>query len=120
MSRIKFNAEPPFDVVRRDTLSLRSVVRYDRDAKRPTTPILVGKYIVARRPLTDSVHTLYMILDGTEIAGSQISYPTEDDCATAIKRLRDSKRSLEAKAAAVIARAKKPRKARALTIRETV
>ncbi|MBR7893184.1 beta-hexosaminidase [Burkholderia multivorans] len=119
MSRIKFTAEPPFDVVRRDTLSLRSVVRYDRDAKRPTTPILVGKYIVARRPLADSVHTLYMILDGAEIAGTQISYPTEDDCATAIKRLRDTKRSLEAEAAAVIARAKKPRKARALTIRET-
>ncbi|CAB5281471.1 hypothetical protein IST455A_00836 [Burkholderia multivorans] len=118
MSRIKFNAEPPFDVVRRDTLSLRSVVRYDRDAKRPTTPILVGKYIVARRPLADSVHTLYMILDGTEIAGTQISYPSEDDCASAIKRLRDTKRALEAAAAAVITRAKKPRKPRALTIRE--
>ncbi|MDN7640370.1 beta-hexosaminidase [Burkholderia cenocepacia] len=118
MSRIKFNAEPPFDVVRRDTLSLRRVVRYDRDAKRPTTPILVGKYIVARRPLADSVHTLYMILDGTEIAGTQISYPSEDDCASAVKRLHDAKRALEAEAAAVITRAKKPRKSRALTIRE--
>ncbi|MCO8644050.1 beta-hexosaminidase [Burkholderia multivorans] len=120
MSRIKVPTHPTFDVGRRDTLSLRSVVRYDRNAKRPTTPILVGKYVVARRPLADSVHTLYMILDGAEIAGTQISYPTEDDCATAIKWLRDSKRSLEAEAAAVIARAKKPRKARALTIRETV
>ncbi|MDN7759676.1 beta-hexosaminidase [Burkholderia multivorans] len=119
MSRIKVHTHPILDVGRRDTLSLRSVVRYDRNTKRPTTPILVGKYIVARRPLADSVHTLYMILDGAEIAGTQISYPTEADCATAIKRLRDAKHSLEAEAAAVVARAKKPRKARALTIRET-
>ncbi|KVD31036.1 hypothetical protein [Burkholderia ubonensis] len=114
MPRIKVNAKPLFDVERRDTLSLRTVVRYDRNAKRPTTPILVGKYVVARRPLPDSLHTLYMILDGAEIAGTQISIPSEADCATAIKRLRDAKRAAGVAAgvaaSAAIAKAKKPRK----------
>ncbi|KVQ68073.1 beta-hexosaminidase [Burkholderia territorii] len=118
MPRTKARIIPTFDVERRDTLSLRTVVRYDPDAKLPTTPILIGKYVVGRRPLPDGLYTEYLILDGNEIAAKQISIPSEDDCATAIKRLRDTKRALEAEAAAVIARAKKPRRSRALTIRE--
>ncbi|KVN27945.1 beta-hexosaminidase [Burkholderia pyrrocinia] len=118
MPRIKVKAEPLFDVERRDTLSLRTVVRYDRNAKRPTTPILIGKYVVARRPLSDSLHTLYMILDGAEIASTQISIPSEADCATAINRLRDTKRAAGVAACDAIAKAKKPRKPRAFTIRE--
>ncbi|RKT99803.1 beta-hexosaminidase [Burkholderia sp. Nafp2/4-1b] len=101
------------DVARRDTLSLRTVARYDRNVRRPTTPILVGKYIVNRRPLADSVHTLYMILDGAEIAGTQISIPDEWDCANAIKRLRDAKRAAATAASNAINKAKKPRKAAA-------
>ncbi|KVN35584.1 beta-hexosaminidase [Burkholderia pyrrocinia] len=118
MPRIKAKAEPLFDVERRDTLSLRTIVRYDRNAKRPTTPILIGKYVVARRPLSDSLYTLYMILDGAEIAGRQISIPSEADCATAINRLRDAKRAAGIAASDAIAKAKKQRKPRAFTVRE--
>ncbi|WP_244122228.1 beta-hexosaminidase [Burkholderia latens] len=118
MPRIKVKAEPLFDVERRDTLSLRTVFRYDPDAKLPTTPILVGKHVVGRRPLPDGLYTEYLILDGNEIAAKQISIPSEGDCETAIKRLRDAKRTLEAATTDVIARAKKPRRPRALTIRE--
>ncbi|MCA8076028.1 beta-hexosaminidase [Burkholderia cepacia] len=107
MPRIKARTLPVVDVERRDTLSLRSVTRYDRNAKRPTTPILIGKYVVGRRPLADSVHTLYMILDGAEIAGTQISIPSEGDCACAIKRLRDAKRAAGIEASKAIKKAKK-------------
>ncbi|KVL50802.1 beta-hexosaminidase [Burkholderia cepacia] len=107
MPRIKARTLPLVDVERRDTLSLRSVARYDRNAKRPTTPILVGKYVVGRRPLADSLHTLYMILDGAEIAGTQISIPSEGDCASAIKRLRDAKRAAGIEASKAIKKAKK-------------
>lgn len=107
MPRIKARTLPLVDVERRDTLSLRSVTRYDRNAKRPTTPILIGKYVVGRRPLADSLHTLYMILDGAEIAGTQISIPSEGDCASAIKRLRDAKRAAGIEASKAIKKAKK-------------
>ncbi|RKT99027.1 beta-hexosaminidase [Burkholderia sp. Nafp2/4-1b] len=118
MPRIKVKAEPLFDVERRDTISLRTVVRYDPDAKLPTTPILVGKYVVGRRPLPDGVYTEYLILDGNEIADKQISIPSEGDCAAAIKRLRNAKRASETATADIIARVKKPRKSRARTMRE--
>ncbi|WGS40376.1 beta-hexosaminidase [Burkholderia sp. JSH-S8] len=111
-------ALPIVDAPRRDTLVLRTIVRHDPNAKRPTTPILIGKYVVARRPLSDSLHTLYMILDGAEIAGTQISIPSEADCATAINRLRDTKRAAGAATSNAIAKAKKPRKPRAFAIRE--
>ncbi|KWK54029.1 beta-hexosaminidase [Burkholderia stagnalis] len=115
MPRIKVKAEPLFDVERRDTLALRTIVRYDPKGERPTTPILIGKYVVARRPLTDSLHTEYLILDGSEIAHKQISIPSEADCATAINRLRSTKRAAGVAASDAIAKAKKPR---AFTIRE--
>ncbi|WDR90605.1 beta-hexosaminidase [Burkholderia ambifaria] len=118
MPRIKARTLPLVDVERRDTLSLRTIARYDRNAKRPTTPILVGKYVVGRRPLADSLHTLYMILDGTEIAGTQISMPSEGDCASAVKRLRDAKRAAGIEASNAIHKAKKPGKARIAATRE--
>ncbi len=109
-----------FDADRRDTLSLRSVVRYDRNAKRPSTPILVGKYVVGRRPITDSLHTLYLILDEGDIAGTQISIPSEDDCAQAVKRLRDKKRTAAKTASMTIRKAKKRGNGQRQTARETV
>ncbi|MDN7910104.1 MULTISPECIES: beta-hexosaminidase [Burkholderia cepacia complex] len=112
MPRIKARTLPLIDVERRDTLSLRTITRYDRSARRPSTPILVGKYIVGRRPLADSVHTEYLILDGTEIAHKQISIPSEGDCATAIKRLRDAKRAAGVEASNAIHKAKKRDKTR--------
>ncbi|TKC83856.1 beta-hexosaminidase [Trinickia terrae] len=102
----------------RHTLHLRTIIRYDRDARRPITPVIVGKHTVARRPLANSVHTLYLIFDGAEIAGAQISYPSEADCADAIKRLHNAKNAAEAAATKAIVNAKKPRQRRALTIRE--
>ncbi|WP_240975787.1 hypothetical protein [Paraburkholderia aromaticivorans] len=76
---------------------------------------MVGKYVVARRPLANSVHTLYMILDGTDVVGTSISYPTEDDCAAAVKRNR--RKHAETLADRTIARAK-TRKPRAMRVKE--
>ncbi|AXF22307.1 beta-hexosaminidase [Burkholderia pyrrocinia] len=118
MPRFKVKPLPLVDLERRDTLSLRTIVHYDPNARRPSTPILVGKYVVGRRPLPDSVHTLYMILDGAEIAHSQISIPSEGDCASAIKRLRDAKRAAGLAASKAINKAKKPSKARSQTAEE--
>ncbi|MCA8214225.1 beta-hexosaminidase [Burkholderia cepacia] len=120
MPRINARTLPLVDVERRDTLSLRTITRYDRNARRPSTPILVGKYIVGRRPLAGSVHTEYLILDGTEIAHIQISIPSEGDCATAIKRLRDAKREAGVEASQVIDKAKKRGKTRPAATQEVV
>ena len=118
MPRIKARTLPLVDVERRDTLTLRTVARYDRNVQRPSTPILVGKYVVGRRPLADSLHTLYMILDGAEIAGTQISIPDEGNCADAIKRLRDAKRAAGIEASTAIDKAKKRGKTRTAATRE--
>ncbi|WP_049098131.1 hypothetical protein, partial [Burkholderia cepacia] len=113
MPRIKSPTFPLVDIERRDTLSIRTITRYDRNARRPSTPILVGKYIVGRRPMADSVHTEYLILDGTEIAHKQISIPSEGDCADAIKRLRDAKRAAGIAASNAFDKAKNAGKPRA-------
>ncbi|KVA34430.1 beta-hexosaminidase [Burkholderia cepacia] len=113
MPQINARTLPIVDVERRDTLSLRTITRYDRNARRPSTPILIGKYVVGRRPLADSVHTEYSILDGAEIAGKQISIPSEDDCADAIKRLRDAKRAAGVAVSNAIDKAKNAGKPRA-------
>ncbi|KVF73404.1 hypothetical protein [Burkholderia vietnamiensis] len=118
MPRTKARTLPVVDVERRDTLSLRTITRYDRNARRPSTPILVGKYVVGRRPLADSVHTEYLILDGIEVAHKQISIPSEGDCATAIKRLRDAKRAAGMAASNALDKAKKAGKARTDAARE--
>jgi hypothetical protein len=76
---------PHAEIARRDTISLRTTVKYDPMAPRPTTPILVGKFVVARKPLADSVHTLYMIMDGRDVVRTQISWPSESDCDGAIR-----------------------------------
>lgn len=118
MPRTNARTLPLVDVERRDTLSLRTITRYDRNARRPATPILVGKHVVGRRPLADSVHTEYLILDGGEIAGKQISIPSEGDCADAIKRLRDAKRAAGMAASNAIKKTKKAGKARTPAARE--
>ncbi|MGF7130501.1 hypothetical protein P3T40_001976 [Paraburkholderia sp. EB58] len=82
---------------------------------RATTPMLVGKHVVARRPLLGSVHTLYMILDGTDVVGTSISVPSEVDCFDAINKSR--RKSAASMAQTAIAEAKK-RKPRALRVRE--
>ena len=71
MPRIKARTFPLADVERRDTLSLRTIARYDRNKRRPSTPILIGKYVVGRRPLEQGVLSEYLILDGTESAYRQ-------------------------------------------------
>ncbi|HDV8349675.1 TPA: beta-hexosaminidase [Burkholderia vietnamiensis] len=107
MPRIKARTLPLVDAERRDTLSLRTITRYDRNERRPSTPILIGKSVVGRHPLADCVHTEYLILDGTKIAGKQISIPDEGNCADAIKRLRDAKRAAAVEASNAIDKAKK-------------
>jgi hypothetical protein len=112
MPRLKFNALP--EPTRRDTIGLRSTFHYDPMAPRATTPVLVGKYVVARRPLSGSVHTLYMILDGTYVVSTSISYPNEDDCAAAVnKHRRKQAASLTDKTIA-----KAQRKPRAMRVKE--
>ena len=118
MPRIKARTLPLVDVERRDTLTLRTVARYDRNVQRPSTPILVGKYVVGRRPLADSLHTLYMILDGAEIAGTQISIPDEGNCADVTKPPRDAKRAAGIEASTAIDKAKKRGKTRTAATRE--
>lgn len=107
---------PHEEVARRDTIGLRTILRYDPMAPRPATPVLVGRYVVARRPLDQSVHTLYMIMDGKNVVATLISHPSENDCATAIKRHRCavSMAANKIKASAV----PKKRKARALRTKE--
>jgi hypothetical protein len=76
--------------------------------------MLVGKYVVARRPLHGSVHTLYMIMDGSTVVSTSISVPNEWDCETAInKHRRKQAANLTDK---TIAKAK--RNPRALRIKE--
>ncbi|KVD73986.1 hypothetical protein WS62_07780 [Burkholderia sp. ABCPW 14] len=111
----RINALQHAGVPRRDTLPLRTVVRYERNQQLPSTPILVGKHIVMRRPLVDGVYTEYLIMYGNRIAARQISIPDESDCAAAINRLRAAMRP--ANDAARDAK-EKTKKSRALTIRE--
>lgn len=111
MPRKPLNTKPAIEpnLTRRDTIGLRSIVKYDPMAPRPTTPVMVGKYVVARRPLPDGVYTLYMILDGTDVVQMQISYPSEGDCADAVRRHRQSQAA--SMAVAVVAKARTKRRA---------
>lgn len=86
MPRPKLIAPP--EPTRRDTIGLHTTVKYDPMAPRATTPILVGTYVVMRRPIPDSVHTQYMIMDGNVIVRTSISYPGEHDCKSAVENHR--------------------------------
>ncbi len=113
MPRKPLDTKPAIEpsLTRRDTIGLRSIVKYDPMAPRPTTPVMVGEYVVARRPHPDGVYTLYMILDGTDVVQTQISYPSEGDCADAVHRHRE--RQAASMAATVAAQAKAKRRTRA-------
>lgn len=107
----RINAAQHAGIPRRDTLSPRTVARYERDRQLPTSPILVGKHVVMRRPLVDGVYIEYLIMDGNTIAAKQISIPDESTCATAIKSLRAATRAEPEKHS-------RPKKPRAFTIKE--
>ena len=108
----RFNPDP---VLRdRGTIGLHTHVTYDPMAPRPTTPVLVGKHVVARRPLHGSIHTLYMILDGSTVAATSISVPNAHDCETALTNHR--RKQAASMAEKTIARAK--RKSRAPRFKE--
>jgi len=109
---------PDKEIVRRDTISLRTIVKYDPTAPRPTTPILVGKYVVARKPIADSIHTLYMIMDGRDVVRAQISWPSEADCEGAIRAAANA-RTATARALAKAKRSsKKGWQARPMRVKE--
>lgn len=110
MPRKKLTLQVEQNVTRRDTIGLRTIVKYDPMAPRPTTPVMVGKHVVARRPLSGSVHTLYLILDGAEVVQTLISYPSEGDCETAVTRHR---RKLAAQMADTVIQKAKKRRVRA-------
>jgi hypothetical protein len=88
----KINLLPHRDVTRNDTLGLRTFVKYDPMGRRATTPIMVGPHVVHRKPLLGQLYTLYMIMDGAQIARTQISIPSEGDCASALSASRNARR----------------------------
>jgi hypothetical protein len=88
----RINELPHRDVQRTDTLGLCTFVKYDPMAPRAKTPVMVGRYVVHRKPLHGSGHTLYMIMDGADIARTQISYPSEGDCASALSARQNARR----------------------------
>ncbi|WP_257835042.1 beta-hexosaminidase [Burkholderia glumae] len=98
------------DTPRGETLPTRTVFHYDRDARRPTTPILVGRTVVMRRPLPDSIYTEYRIMDGDIVVRTQISMPSIDDCQTAINASRRRRQAAELAASTAIAAASKTNK----------
>jgi hypothetical protein len=100
--------------VRHETIGLRTIVKYDPMAPRSTTPMALAEYIVARRPLHGSNHTLYMIMDGSTITQASISMPNADDCRTAIAK--HQRKIASALTEKTIAKAKRNR--RALRVRE--
>lgn len=104
----------PQEPTRRDTIGLRTFVKYDPMAPRATTPMMVGQHVVARRPLHGSVHTLYMIMDGSTAVHTSISTPDADDCRTAIAK--HQRRTAAALADKTIAKAK--RKPHAMRVKE--
>jgi hypothetical protein len=113
----RINERPHREVQRTDTLTLRTRVKYDPMAPRITTPVMVGRYVVHRKPLLGQLYTLYLIMDGADIARTQISYPSEGDCATALHASKNAKRI----AAVSIGKAKKGKKgwqAKPMKIRE--
>jgi len=110
----KHRLQVPPEPTRRDTIGLRTYVKYDPMAPRATTPMMVGKHVVARRPLHGSVHTLYMILDGSAVVGTSISVPNEYDCDAAVNKHR--RKQAANLADKTIAKAK--RKPRALRVKE--
>jgi hypothetical protein len=113
----KINELPHRDVHRTDTLTLRTRVKYDPMAPRATTPVMVGAYVVHRKPLLGQLYTLYMIMDGTDVVRTQISYPSEDDCRSALS----SRKSAQRRAALVIAKTsggKKGWQAKPMKVRE--
>jgi len=101
------NTEPFHQIVRNDTLGLRTAFFYERGARPATTPILVGSYVVLRKPLPDTPMTQYMIMDGSNVAAIQISYPTPEDCHTAVTQFREKNKVAHLHLAAGT---KKPRK----------
>ena len=106
------------EIVRRDTIGLRTIVKYDPMAPRPTTPILVGKHVVAQKPLPDSVHTLYMIMDGRDVVRTQISYPSEADCEGAVSAAANARTATARKLAKAKKSSKKGWQARPMRVKE--
>ncbi|VVD76679.1 hypothetical protein PEP31012_00879 [Pandoraea eparura] len=73
---------------RAGTISLMSTISYDPMAPRPTSPLLIGKYVVHRKPLARTPMMVYMIMLGNVVVGTQISIPSIADCDAASKRER--------------------------------
>lgn len=70
------------------TISLMSTTNYDPNAPRPTTPLQVGKYVVHRKPLARTPMTVYTIMLGNVVVGTQVSMPSRADCDAASTRER--------------------------------
>lgn len=77
------------------TISLMSTTDYDPNTPRPTTPLLVGKYVVHRKPLARTPLTNYMIMFGGVIVGTQVSMPSLADCDAASNRERNRRAAIE-------------------------
>jgi hypothetical protein len=84
----KINLMPHRDVDRSDTLTLHTHTPYDPNAPRATKPIMVGQFVVARRPYSNTQYTLYSIMDGSTVLRESISMPSLEDCASALTKHR--------------------------------
>ncbi|RQR37833.1 beta-hexosaminidase [Burkholderia sp. Bp9142] len=107
------------DAPRGDTLGLRTIVRYNRETRRPSTPILIGQTVVMRRPIQDSIYTEYLIMDGDQVVRTQITYPSDGDCESAINAARRHRKAAEHAATTAIenaARKAKPHSKRAAKV----
>lgn len=52
----------------------------------PVATLAVGSYTVIRRPIPRTPHYTYTVMDGNTPVLVDMSYPTEDLCAEAIRR----------------------------------
>lgn len=83
-----FYAPGPDREQRPGTIGLMTTTDYDPNVARPTKPFAIGKYVIHRKPLTRTPMTVYVIMLGNIVVGSQVSMPTAADCDTASTRER--------------------------------
>jgi hypothetical protein len=65
------------------------------EEQRDLAPLKVGTALVLRRALPGTPRTVYLVMNGMDIAGRQLSYPTPTDCAAHLRdfdRVRGTRR----------------------------
>jgi hypothetical protein len=68
-----------------NSLYPRSHAPYTPLTVRPATPVRIGRYIVQRRPIAGEIYTCYELRIGDTVVLSQLSPPSADECANAVR-----------------------------------